>query len=353
LKVIIAKSKLYGIVVSWADVDMVASSLGCDHGSLPFVYLRLPVGRKMNKVVSWNEVKSILLDKELGGLGVGCLHSKNLGLLGKWKWHFLNEGNALWRTVITEFYCPDGGFGTYTSGAIGGVWADMLKAIKHIEDVDSSFNVSFSLKIGNGSNASFWKDHWCGDGSRLMDLFPRLYALESSKDYKINDRWHCLDGIWSGNWSWRCPPRGRALDELANLVSHIGNLSLDSTRHHYWNSWIPRKVNICVWRASLKGSLREPILLSEGLTSLLCHARFARPSWKILSVLSSDSPMWLRSGEKWGVPMFLMGYLEVEDKLVNSQSDDSMIIKDDDIFPSIQRLSKTWILAQIPLKTVN
>ncbi|GJY68887.1 RNA-directed DNA polymerase, eukaryota, reverse transcriptase zinc-binding domain protein, partial [Tanacetum coccineum] len=185
-----------------------------------------------------------------------------------------------------ELFSPDGGFGTYIGGAIGGVWADILKAVKHIEDIDISFNVSFSLIIGNGSNTSFWKDHWCGDGSRLMDLFPRLYALESSKDCKINDRWHCLDGIWSGNWSWHCPLRGRALDELANLVSRIGNLSLDSTRvdrwswagetsgifkvktlskkiqtlslnnfslgkHHYWNSWIPRKVNICVWRASL------------------------------------------------------------------------------------------------------
>ncbi|GKC88196.1 hypothetical protein Tco_1148845 [Tanacetum coccineum] len=39
--------------------------------------------------------------------------------------------------------------------------------------------------------------------------------------------------------------------------------------------------------------------------------------------------------------------------LVNSQSDDSSIIKDDDIFPSIQHLSKTWISARIPSKSSN
>ncbi|GJR12519.1 hypothetical protein Tco_0795171 [Tanacetum coccineum] len=154
LKVNIAKSRLYGVGVSRLDVEVVASSLGCDHGSFPFIYLGLPVGSKMNRVVGWNEVvnrvrvrlsswkakalsiggrltliksvlgslplyyfslfkapmkilnllesirsrffwgfkdsgrgiswvkwKAILLDKEFGGLGVGCLHSKNLGLL--------------------------------------------------------------------------------------------------------------------------------------------------------------------------------------------------------------------------------------------------------------------------------
>ncbi|GJX30858.1 hypothetical protein Tco_0240713 [Tanacetum coccineum] len=40
-------------------------------------------------------------------------------------------------------------------------------------------------------------------------------------------------------------------------------------------------------------------------------------------------------------------------KLVNSQSDDSSIIKDDDIFSSIQHLSKTWISARIPSKSIN
>nr|GEX55031.1 hypothetical protein [Tanacetum cinerariifolium] len=84
-----------------------------------------------------------------------------------------------------------------------------------------------------------------------------------------------------GNWEWRLPPRGRALDDIASLISIIGNLtlssneaalkswswSMDSSRklkvktlsriiqnitlsdsiideHHVWNSWVPRKVNI-------------------------------------------------------------------------------------------------------------
>ncbi|GKC41027.1 hypothetical protein Tco_1053411, partial [Tanacetum coccineum] len=226
----------------------------------------------------------------------------------------------------------------------------------------------------NGSNTSFWKDHWCGDGSRLMDLLPRLYALESSKDCKINDRWNCLDGIWSGNWSWHCPPRGRALDELANLVSRIGNLSIDSTRvdrwswagetsgifkvktlskkiqtlslnnfslgkHHYWNSWILRKRKVWSWwNSSPHNSFPSFSISDVALGNLLIPSDVYPMLSKVMQGVFQCSlwAIW-----KW------------RNKLVNSQSDDSTIIKDDDIFPSIQRLSKTWILAGIPLKTVN
>ncbi|GKC04179.1 hypothetical protein Tco_0995789, partial [Tanacetum coccineum] len=96
---------------------------------------------------------------------------------------------ALWRVASSKFYGPDGGFGD------------------------------------------------------APDLFPRLFALESCKDCKISDRWICLDGIWSGNWAWRSPPHGRALDELSNLVSRIGNLTLDVNGIDKW-SWADEASNI-------------------------------------------------------------------------------------------------------------
>ena len=50
-----------------------------------------------------------MLDRDKGGLGVGSLLAKNLGHLGKWKWRFLTEKNALWQQVMSEFYGNDGG----------------------------------------------------------------------------------------------------------------------------------------------------------------------------------------------------------------------------------------------------
>ncbi|GKD03086.1 hypothetical protein Tco_1178060, partial [Tanacetum coccineum] len=50
--------------------------------------------------------------------------------------------------------------------------------------------------------------------------------LDTFQDCKVSDRWVFVDGRWKGMWSWRIPPRGRALDDLASLISHIGNFSL-------------------------------------------------------------------------------------------------------------------------------
>ncbi|GJZ63745.1 putative RNA-directed DNA polymerase, eukaryota, reverse transcriptase zinc-binding domain protein, partial [Tanacetum coccineum] len=227
LKDNIDKSRLYGVGVSRMDVEAVASSFGCEYGSLPFIYLGLPVGSKMNRVAGWNVIvkrikerlsswkaktlsiggrltlirsilgslpifylslfkapmkiinllesirsilfwgfkdsqrriswvkwKLVLLDKETGGLGVGCLHSKNLGLLGKWNY------------------------------AIGGAWVDILKMMKHIEDINISFKDSFTIEIYNGSSTSFWKDHWCGEDGDGIDKWS--WADEALGIFKFN-----------------------------------------------------------------------------------------------------------------------------------------------------------------------
>ncbi|XP_071695307.1 uncharacterized protein [Rutidosis leptorrhynchoides] len=56
LKVKFQKSCLYGIDVSHEKVTTVASRIGCQVGSFPFTYLRLPIGVKMKKLNYWNQV---------------------------------------------------------------------------------------------------------------------------------------------------------------------------------------------------------------------------------------------------------------------------------------------------------
>ncbi|GJS46496.1 hypothetical protein Tco_0596617 [Tanacetum coccineum] len=265
---------LFGVGVPVNEVISIASSLGCAHGALPFSYLDLPVGgntrlsnglKENVRGINWVKWNSILLDPKNGGLGVGCLRSKNLSLLGKWKWQFLNEEYSLWRIVIKEFYGIDGGFGSSScSYSNTGVWLDIIKAIKSIEV----------------------HEPWCGDGSVLKVKFPRLYALKVDKDCKVRDRAHMVNETGVGNWSWRIPHRGRALDDLSALSSRLNNTifffndcdrwcwSYDDSGsfkvkvlskvlgnnvigghslgfHHKWNDWIPRKVNVMVWKASL------------------------------------------------------------------------------------------------------
>ncbi|GJW57862.1 RNA-directed DNA polymerase, eukaryota, reverse transcriptase zinc-binding domain protein, partial [Tanacetum coccineum] len=153
-----------------------------------------------------------------------------------------------------------------------------------------------------------------------MDVFSRLFALDSQQDCKVSDRWCQVDGVWGGNWSWRLPPRGRAISDLLNLTSLIGHLSLsvgstdkwswtsdssvlfkvktlsniiqshlfsdcDLGNHHLWNSWISRKVNVCVWRSSLNRLAARTNLCHRGvsLISELCPFCDSTPEKKTSS----------------------------------------------------------------------
>ena len=116
--------------------------------------------------------------------------------------------------------------------------------------------------------------------------------------------WHLGGG---GDWSWHLNPRGRACGDLEALVDLISNTSLSSNgsdtwawtrdssgnfkvkslvksiqnlilsesisnNHYRWNSWIPRKVSICVWRASHNRLPTCSNLSNQGITlsSVMC-----------------------------------------------------------------------------------
>ncbi|KAJ9557493.1 hypothetical protein OSB04_012107 [Centaurea solstitialis] len=113
-----------------------ATENGCKEGQLPFVYLGLSIGSKMNSLEGWK----VLLDKftkklgtwkrnsldrgtphliqkvnwvawdiclnsmENGGLGIRSFRAQNVALLAKWWWQFKNEKkNALWKNIINAF----------------------------------------------------------------------------------------------------------------------------------------------------------------------------------------------------------------------------------------------------------
>ncbi|GJY93013.1 arginine repressor C-terminal-like domain-containing protein [Tanacetum coccineum] len=55
LKINLSKSKIYEVGVQIDEVGVVASYLGYDHGSIPFIYLGLPVGKRMRVSDGWLE----------------------------------------------------------------------------------------------------------------------------------------------------------------------------------------------------------------------------------------------------------------------------------------------------------
>nr|GEY39042.1 putative RNA-directed DNA polymerase, eukaryota, reverse transcriptase zinc-binding domain protein [Tanacetum cinerariifolium] len=124
LNINISKSNMYGIGVSSEEIENIARATGCASGSLPFIYLGLPIGSNMNlianwqfmidrfhrklstwkanmlsigghftlikaggsgdnKKMSWIKWDNILASNDKGGLGIGSLKAFNLALLQK------------------------------------------------------------------------------------------------------------------------------------------------------------------------------------------------------------------------------------------------------------------------------
>lgn len=69
-----------------------------------------------------------------------------------------------------------------------GTWADITKNYVNIVRLGIPLDTSFVRKVANGAVTKFWKDIWCNAGSQLMEMYPRLYALEKNKEFVICER---------------------------------------------------------------------------------------------------------------------------------------------------------------------
>ncbi|GJU79665.1 ALP1-like protein [Tanacetum coccineum] len=175
--------RILSVGVSEAEIEVVASSIGCAHDTFPFSYLGVPGVVKVCLKDGWNAIidhfryrllswkgKSLsigggltLIKYVIGSLQIyylslfkarvsiinnletirefriGSLHTKNLGLLCKWKSRFLSEDKALWRMVIKDFYGDGRGFISdlrNLGSGVGSIWNRRNKIVyAQLDDV--------------------------------------------------------------------------------------------------------------------------------------------------------------------------------------------------------------------------
>lgn len=158
-----------------------------------------------------------------------------------------------------------------------GLWSRIAKTIRSIHKNSLDGRDCISRRVGNGNHTRFWKDAWCVS-EPLEAKFPRLAALDSDINCRVSDRW--FDNEW--RWCWRRPiSNTRVMEMLKNLTVLLPNRlqsedndkwvwdlkgnnefvvadlrkRIDHARFTsgrriktLWNSLVPKKVNLFIWR---------------------------------------------------------------------------------------------------------
>ncbi|GJW81523.1 putative reverse transcriptase domain-containing protein [Tanacetum coccineum] len=198
LKVNISKSRLVGVGVSSSDVESLVAALGCSHEFLPFTYLGLPVGKRMRYYDGWNAVINRFRD-QLSSWKVNSLSIAPVSII-----------NTL-ESIRSHFFW---GFKDSNHVFMG------MMVVSRMPPTPLMLAVSGAI--------------FSRDGTYLLDIYTRLYALEMSKECRVIDHWFVVNGVWCRSWSWRTPPRGRVLDDLTSLIYRLGNFTLSSSGHDKW-----------------------------------------------------------------------------------------------------------------------
>ncbi|GJZ86688.1 RNA-directed DNA polymerase, eukaryota, reverse transcriptase zinc-binding domain protein [Tanacetum coccineum] len=224
--------------------------------------------------ISWN---SVLASKLKGGLGIGSLEALNLSLIQKWRWRFFNSPQALWVKVISEIHGSYGTAGSVFFHQCGGsgTWSRIVGAINGMHDKGIIPHSSIKRQVKDGSATRFWRDAWLDD-IPLERKFPRLFCLEANKDCLVRDRWQngwvwCwtrnfhggvtasqLDSMISllvnvtlseGQDTWQWNLIGSNIFNVKDIRLYIDSISLpEFPTKTRWCRFIPRKINILVWR---------------------------------------------------------------------------------------------------------
>nr|GEV35942.1 hypothetical protein [Tanacetum cinerariifolium] len=308
LKINIHKSIIYGIGVSEDDVHLMASNTGCSAGSFPFTHLGLPIGSNMSLTASWkilvDKFSSKLWKANLLSFG-GCLTLIKviLGSLGIYYQSLFKAPEAILKSLEqlrASFF--RGSFrdnkklawvkwtNILASYDKIGIWSRIVDSSNYLHSSSILPSDSIRFQVGCGSLIRFWKD----GNSPLCMRFNRLYRLEQKKNCRIIDR--IVGGQWT--WNWSCNTLGvRNNAYLNNLIGEISELDIDEVEDKCvwspdpdgafsvaalrrriddhilpsldtkttWDTTLPRKVNIFMWRLKLDRLPRRLNLSHRGI----------------------------------------------------------------------------------------
>ena len=251
----------------------------------------------LERKITWIAWVKILASKKKGSLGVSSLYALNRALLLKWVWRFISNDGSLWSRVISALYGDS--LGSHTVN-FPSTWCYIVREMQSLVSKGFNFMSRIKKRVGNGHNTKFWLDPWMFEVP-LSIRFPRLFALENSKDISVADKWNASDlkasfrrdvrnGAELQQWlemvsvldsvslsssadRWFCDFNGDGSFRVKDIRQHIDDLllppSMEATR---WLKCVPSKINVFAWRARLDRLPTRCNLLYRGveIESSLC-----------------------------------------------------------------------------------
>ncbi|GJR92125.1 putative RNA-directed DNA polymerase, eukaryota, reverse transcriptase zinc-binding domain protein, partial [Tanacetum coccineum] len=159
LKINISKSNVYGIGVSSEEIEDMARVTGCASGSLPFIYLGLPIGSNMNLIANWQ----FMIDRFLKRMSTWKANMLSIGgrfiLIKKWRWRLVTFSDSLWARVVKAIHEDDTGM-ELKGCKVSGKWANIVDSFSMLHSKDIILLHTLRHNVGNGSSIHFWKDNW-------------------------------------------------------------------------------------------------------------------------------------------------------------------------------------------------
>ena len=286
--------------------------------------------KKCIPMVAWSTVQ---LPKALGGLGIGNIWHKNISLLFKWIWRFLQNPDSMWCKVVREKYGYRKNLSLLDLSVprSGGPWKQICAAIFHNAEAKSIVINGVRKSIGSGASTLFWHDPWVSK-IPLKVLFPRLFSIAINQNSTVAcyGFWDGYQWVWSFEWRRNLRPQDKvekqnldsllqpvcpsveAQDKLIWAHSKSGlfstkslTLELDKLNpppvrdavKGIWRGLVPHRVEVFVWIALLgKINTRHklsscgiippqndicPLCSSNSETNahLLLHCNFSQQIW--------------------------------------------------------------------------
>jgi len=210
-----------------------------------------------------------------------------MALLGKWKWHLLQNQGELWAKVLESRYGGWRGLDDEARAANKSTWWRDLKKTTQQSYQGRAIQSGFRWKVGAGDRIKFWEDRWLCQETSLAEKYPRLYSISLQQQQTIRQMGSHTDNRWEWHFIWRRPLFDCEIEAAVNFLGEVQDRNIQQQGEDAWE-WICHQSGAysthsayqLLWEGQAAGSKEEGFV---ELWKLKIPSRIAVFAWRLFS----------------------------------------------------------------------